>query len=74
MTTLDLSPAGPAPHATGTRALLACGAAAGPLFTLAWILEGATRAHYNPLRHPVSSLELGDHGWTRVANSSSRAC
>jgi Domain of unknown function (DUF151) len=43
-----------------TKMLLACGAIAGPLFTVAWAVEGATRAHYNPLRHPVSSLELGD--------------
>jgi hypothetical protein len=49
----------------GTKALLACGAAAGPLFTLAWAVEGATRPGYHPLRHPVSSLELGDRGWTQ---------
>jgi Protein of unknown function (DUF998) len=68
MTTVDLSPAGAARRAVTTRVLLACGAVAGPLFTLASILEGATRAHYNPLRHPVSSLELGDLGWTQQAN------
>jgi hypothetical membrane protein len=49
------------------KRLLACGAIAGPLFTLAWAVEGATRAHYNPLRHPISSLELGDSGWMQVA-------
>ena len=32
----------------------------GPLFTLVYIMESATRANYNRLRHPVSSLELGD--------------
>jgi hypothetical membrane protein len=68
VTTLSPSPAGAARHAVKTKTLLACGAIAGPLFTLAWILEGATRAHYNPLRHPVSSLELGDSGWTQRAN------
>ena len=68
MTTLSPSPAGAARHAVKTRTLLACGAIAGPLFTLASILEGATRAHYQPLRHPVSSLELGDFGWTQRAN------
>jgi Protein of unknown function (DUF998) len=68
MTSLQLSPAGAARRAVTTRALLACGAIAGPLFTAAWAVEGATRAHYNPLRHPVSSLELGDLGWTQVAN------
>ena len=68
MTTLSPSPAGAARHAVTTKTLLACGAIAGPLFTLASILEGATRAHYHPLRHPVSSLELGDFGWTQRAN------
>jgi hypothetical protein len=67
-TTAELPPAGAAPGTARTRALLACGAVAGPLFTLGWILEGATRAHYDPLRHPVSSLELGDLGWTQQAD------
>jgi hypothetical protein len=57
------------PHtAVGTRTLLICGAIAGPLFTVAWLVEGATRADYSPLRHPVSSLALGEFGWTQVAN------
>jgi hypothetical protein len=47
------------------KVLLVCGAIAGPLFTAAWILEGATRAHYNPLRHPISSLSIGELGWTQ---------
>jgi Protein of unknown function (DUF998) len=68
MTTLDLSPAGAARRRVTTKTLLVCGAVAGPLFTLAWAVEGATRADYNPLRHPVSSLELGDFGWTQQAN------
>ncbi|MDP9867657.1 MULTISPECIES: DUF998 domain-containing protein [Streptosporangium] len=53
-------------HAT-TRRLLACGAVAGPLFVAAFLVEGATRAGYDPLRHPVSSLALGDSGWTQSA-------
>ncbi|MGH2352855.1 MAG: DUF998 domain-containing protein [Chloroflexota bacterium] len=51
-----------------TRRLLACGVIAGPLFVITFLVAGATRANYNPLRHPVSSLELGDSGWTQVAN------
>lgn len=51
-----------------TRLLLICGVLAGPLFTLAYLIEGATRAGYDPLRHPVSSLALGEHGWTQTAN------
>jgi hypothetical protein len=41
---------------------------AGPLFTIAWFIEGLTRIHYDPLRHPISSLSLGEFGWTQIAN------
>lgn len=52
-----------------TRWLLSCGLVAGPLFTLAYLVEGAARGDsYNALRHPVSSLALGKRGWTQVAN------
>jgi hypothetical protein len=51
-----------------TRGLLWCGVAAGPLFLLTALAEGATRADYYPLRHPVSSLALGPDGWMQVAN------
>jgi hypothetical protein len=50
------------------RILLVCGVAAGPVFTVAYLVDGATRVHYKPLRHPVSSLALGDSGWTQTAN------
>ena len=45
-----------------TRRLLRCGLAAGPVFTATFLLEGATRDGYRPLRHPVSSLALGPRG------------
>jgi hypothetical protein len=51
-----------------TKTLLACGAIAGLLFVLVFLLEGATRANYDPLRHPVSSLALGDYGSVQSAN------
>jgi hypothetical protein len=51
-----------------TKTLLVCGVIAGPLFVLVFLVEGATRAHYDPLRHPVSSLAFGDWGWTQRAN------
>jgi hypothetical membrane protein len=51
-----------------TKALLACGVIGGPLFVGAFLIEGATRADYDPLRHPVSSLALDDFGWMQVAN------
>ena len=50
------------------KTFLACGAMGGPLFVLAFFVEGANRANYDPLRQPVSSLTLGDSGWTQTAN------
>jgi hypothetical protein len=50
------------------RALLTCGVVAGPLFVAAFLLEGSLRAGYDPLRHPVSSLSIGDAGWTQTTN------
>ena len=50
-----------------TKALLLCGVIAGPLFTVAWIVEGATRFNYDPLRYPISSLSLGNAGWMQIA-------
>ncbi len=51
-----------------TTALLAGGVVAGPLFSLVYLLEGATRQGYSAWRHPVSSLALGRHGWMQVGN------
>jgi hypothetical protein len=51
-----------------TRVLLWCGAVAGPLFIAMFLLEGASAADYNTLRHPVSSLALSPSGWLQVAN------
>ena len=51
-----------------TKVLLACGVIAGPLFVVTFVVEGVTRAEYDPLRHPVSSLALGGWGWTQTAN------
>jgi Protein of unknown function (DUF998) len=47
------------------RAQLTCGAVAGPLFLFTL---GGTRAHYDPIRHPGSSLELGPYGWLQQVN------
>ena len=51
-----------------TRWLLLCGALAGPLFTVIWFITGLTRANYDPMRHPISSLSIGEFGWTQVLN------
>lgn len=55
-------------HSSATRFLLVCGAVAGPLFLSAALISGALRADYDPVRHPISSLALGEHGWTQTAN------
>jgi hypothetical protein len=53
---------------TWTRRLLACGVAAGPVFVTVFLLEGGIRDGYRPLRHPVSSLALGQRGWIQAGN------
>jgi hypothetical protein len=56
-------------HVEGkTRLLLLCGALAGPLFSIAWLIEGLNRDNYDPMRHPISALSLGEFGWTQIAN------
>lgn len=49
-----------------TKKLLISGIIAGPLFTLSWLIAGATREGYSPLRHPISSLSIGNLGWTQI--------
>lgn len=58
----------PARSRARTRALLRCGLAAGPVFVVTFLLEGAAREGYSPLRHPVSSLALGSRGWIQAGN------
>ncbi len=57
-----------ASQASKLRFLLACGALTGPFFTGAWLASGFTRANYDALRHPISSLAIGESGWTQFAN------
>ena len=40
---------------------------AGPLFAASFLVQGAVRDDYDPMRHPVSSLALGPAGWVQVA-------
>jgi hypothetical membrane protein len=47
--------------------LLRAGLVAGPLFAASFLLQGALRDGYDPMRHPVSSLALGPTGWVQVA-------
>jgi hypothetical membrane protein len=53
---------------THRRTLLTCGVVAGPLFVAAFVVAGALRGDYSSLRHPVSSLSIGDAGWTQTTN------
>jgi len=51
-----------------TKLFLFCGVIAGPLFSIFWFILGATRANYNPIKHPISSLAIGNFGWTQQIN------
>jgi hypothetical protein len=64
---VNLASIGGTPQAW-TRRLLHCGVAAGPVFVAVFLLEGAVRDGYRPLRHPVSSLALGQRGWIQAGN------
>lgn len=46
--------------------LLATGLLAGPIFVGSFLIQGAVRPGYDPLRHPVSSLSLGPVGWVQM--------
>ncbi|HZY28712.1 MAG TPA: DUF998 domain-containing protein [Jiangellaceae bacterium] len=66
----SVAPAGAAAatRRTETRALLACGVVAGPLFIVVGVLQMLTRDGFDPSRHPLSLLSLGDLGWIQIAN------
>ncbi len=52
-----------------TDRLLSCGLVAGPLFVIAFLVQGALKGSgYDALRHPVSSLALGPNGWVQTVN------
>ena len=44
------------------------GALAGPVFVIAFLVQGALRAGYSSMRHPVSSLAIGEGGWAQSLN------
>lgn len=51
-----------------TRLLLACGIAAGPLFVGVTFVQAFSREGFDPVRHPLSLLSLGAHGWIQIMN------
>ncbi|TDB88648.1 DUF998 domain-containing protein [Actinomadura sp. 7K534] len=69
MPSVHTSPVSPSrsTHAS-TRALLACGVPAGPLFVLLIVVQAMTRDGFDAARHPLSMLALGEHGWLQTAN------
>jgi hypothetical membrane protein len=50
-----------------TRALLACGVVAGPLFYAVVAVEMLVRPGFDIRRHPISLLSLGDLGWIQMS-------
>lgn len=61
--------AGDTDRATGrTRALLACGALAGPVYLAAGLVQAFTRPGFDIRRHDLSLLANGDLGWIQIAN------
>jgi hypothetical protein len=58
----------PAAMTNRTRALLACGVVAGPLFIAVAVLQALTRQGFDLGRHPLSLLSLGELGWIQITN------
>ncbi len=50
-----------------TEVLLKAGVIGPLLFVLVFLIEGATRPAYNPLRSMVSELSLSEYGWQQIA-------
>ncbi len=50
-----------------TRALLACGVVAGPLYILVGVIEMLIRPGFDLRRHSLSLLSNGEGGWIHVA-------
>jgi hypothetical protein len=55
-------------RASTVKVLLVCGLIGPILFIILFLIEGATRADYSPLRQPVSSLSIGELAWTQIMN------
>jgi Protein of unknown function (DUF998) len=58
----------PATASARPTGFLVCGIVAGPLFFLVFTVAGWLRPFYDPLRHPISSLEFGPQGWIQALN------
>jgi hypothetical membrane protein len=51
-----------------TRALLLCGAVAGPLYLAVGLAQALTREGFDLAKHPLSVLVNGPGGWVQTAN------
>jgi hypothetical protein len=51
-----------------TRALLACGAVAGPMYVMVTLAQALTRDGFDPRQHRFSWLTNGDLGWIHQTN------
>jgi hypothetical protein len=66
--TLDDHDTGAGGGTTLTRALLACGALAGPFYLVVGLAQAFTRPGFDITRHDLSVLSNGPLGWIQVAN------
>jgi hypothetical membrane protein len=67
-TTLRAQSSSPAAVGEGTRTLLTCGVAVGPLFYILAVLQALIRPGFDIRRHAISVLSLGDLGWIQILN------
>jgi hypothetical protein len=68
MTATSISTSGTSVSAGTAKRLALAGALAAPLFTVAAVVQAATRDGYDITRHPVSMLALGDLGWVQTTS------
>lgn len=68
MTNILTTQTAPATARVSTRALLACGAAAGPVYIVVGLAQALTREGFDLSRHALSLLANGDFGWIQIAN------
>ncbi len=47
---------------------LSCGTIASVLFTITYLIEGATRLDYSAWQQAISALSLGPGGWVQQVN------
>jgi hypothetical protein len=68
MTTIATTPATPTNPTVSTRARLAAGAVAAPLWAAVSLGQAATRDGFDLTRHPLSLLSTGSLGWLQIVN------